>query len=132
MPQETTINEGRILTITSLLSILLLSLHVVDDIVRGFDPPGLANFVGIAILVVLLYGTLILRERIPGIVIMLVGSVFAAAMPAIHLRSPRIAETAASDWGYFFIWTLWALGVTGFFGIILCIRSLVRRFLEGK
>jgi len=44
------------LTLTSLLSIVLLSLHIAEDIVLGFAPGGLTNLVGIAILVVYLCG----------------------------------------------------------------------------
>ena len=119
-------NETRMLVVTSLLSIVLLSLPVVDDIARGFDVPGLWNFIGIAVLVVVLYGTLLLPERLPGIITILLGSLFAVGMPVLHLRSPRIAETATSEGGFFFIWTLWALGILGMFGIALCIRAIVR------
>lgn len=40
------------LTIASLLSILLIMLHVTDDIVRGMDKARPANLIAIAILVV--------------------------------------------------------------------------------
>jgi hypothetical protein len=54
--------QTAILTTTSLLSILLLTLHITDDIVRGIskaEPSNIALFV----LAVLLYGTLVLAER---------------------------------------------------------------------
>ena len=116
---------NNLLTLASLLSMLLLSLHVVDDIVRGFDEAGLVNMIGIAVLALLLYGTLVLRERLSGHIIMLLVSIFAAGMPVIHLRSPRINDIARSDGGFFFIWTLWALGVIGIFGIVLAVRGLL-------
>src|SRR6267142_6432678 len=47
------------LTIASLLSILLLTLHVTDDIVRGISKAEPSN-IALAVLVVLLYGTLVL------------------------------------------------------------------------
>jgi hypothetical protein len=39
------------LNITSLLSILLIALHLSDDVVRGFEPGGFKNVDGILILV---------------------------------------------------------------------------------
>jgi len=36
-----------ILTVTSLLSILLLSIHVTDDIIRGFDRWGRPSLNGV-------------------------------------------------------------------------------------
>ena len=50
------------LTVTSLLSIVLLSLHIAEDIVLGFAGGGLSNIFGIAILVVYLCGTLLLSS----------------------------------------------------------------------
>jgi hypothetical protein len=115
---------NNLLTIAALLSLLLLTIHVTDDIVRGFDQAGLVNMIGIGVAAVLLYGTLILRERLSGHIIMLLISIFAAGMPIIHLRSPHINDVARSDGGFFFIWTLWALGVIGIFGIMLAVRGL--------
>jgi hypothetical protein len=53
------------LTIASLLSILFMTFHLTDDIVRGMEPGGLSNLVAVPILVVWLYGTLVLAEREP-------------------------------------------------------------------
>lgn len=110
---------------TSLLLLLLLTLHVVDDIVHGFDSAGLVNMIGIVVLGFLIYGTLVLHERVSGHVVMLFVALFSALMPVIHLRSARINETAQASGGYFFIWTLWALGGIGVFSIILTIQGLV-------
>ena len=35
--------HGVLLSVTSLLSILFMSLHLADDIVRGFEPATLSN-----------------------------------------------------------------------------------------
>ena len=53
------------LTIASLLSILLLTLHVTDDIVRGISKAEPSN-TALVVLVVFLYGTLVLAERRSG------------------------------------------------------------------
>ena len=62
--------QNAILIVTSLLSILLLTLHITDDIVRGISKAESSN-TALIVLVVLLYGTLVLAERRSGHVIML-------------------------------------------------------------
>jgi len=111
------------LTIASLLSILLLTLHVTDDIVRGISKAEPSN-IALAVLVVLLYGTLALSERRLGYVIMLLVGIFAAGMPVIHMRGVHYAEIAKSPGGFFFVWTLWALGALGGFTFILSVQGL--------
>jgi hypothetical protein len=108
----------------SLLSILLTSLHVTDDIARGLDPARVANLGGIAILVVWLFGTLVLRERRSGYVIMLLGGIAAIAVPVLHMRGARYPAIAASTGGFFFVWTLIALGVTGALSALLSAHAL--------
>ena len=83
--------ETVMLTIASLVSILLLTLHVTDDIVRGISKAESSN-IALAVLVVLLYGTLVLAERRSGHVIMLVVGLFAAAMPVMHMRGAHYGE----------------------------------------
>lgn len=116
----------KILTVTSLLSIVLFSIHLTDDIVRGFSPGGLENLFAILILVVWLYGTLVLAGRRSGRIIVLVASLFAAAMPVIHMRGAGVGGEA-----FLFIWTLLALGVTGTFSVILAVRALRFRSADG-
>lgn len=112
-----------LLTVTSLISILLLSLHISEDIVLGFSGGGLENLAGIAILVVYLCGTLLLSDRRTGLVIILLGSLVAAAMPVLHMSGAGVGVKRSAG-AFFFIWTLYALGVTGTFGIILSVRAL--------
>ena len=115
--------RNAILVVTSLLSILLLTLHITDDIVRGIskaEPSKTALFV----LAVLLYGTLVLAERRSGHVIMLLVGLFAAATPVMHMRGAHYGEIAKSPGGFFFVWTLWALGGLGGFTFILAARGL--------
>jgi len=104
--------QNVVLTIASLLSILLLTLHVTDDIVRGISKAESSN-TALAVLVLLLYGTLVLSERRLGHVIMLLVGLFAAAMPVMHMRGAHYPEIAKSPGGFFFVWTLWALGGLG-------------------
>jgi len=117
------VNDNRVLRITSLLSLLLLTLHVTDDIVRGISKAESSN-TALVVLVVLLYGTLVLGERRWGHVSMLLVGLFAAGMPVIHMRGTHYPEIAASAGGFFFVWTLWALGALGGVTMILSVRGL--------
>jgi uncharacterized membrane protein len=117
--------QNVLLIVMSLLSILLLSIHVTDDIVRGVDKWGPPSLIGVVILVVLLYGTLVVPERRSGLVIMLLAGLFAAAMPVIHWRVSMTKPDA-----FRFIWTLFALGATGSLTIILAIRALRNRRIQ--
>ena len=115
--------HGVTLTVTSLLSLLLLTLHITDDIVRGISKAESSN-TALLVLVVFIYGTLVLAERRSGYVIMLLVGLFAAAMPVIHMRGAHYAEIARSAGGFFFVWTLWALGGVGGVTFILSARGL--------
>lgn len=112
------------LTVTSLLSILLVSLHLTDDIVRGISRPDAANLVAVAIFVVWLFGPLALAERRSGYVIMLLGGLISTLMPVLHMRGARYPAIATSTGGYFFVWTLIACGAIGMFSALLSVRAL--------
>ncbi len=115
--------NNAVLKITSLLSLLLLTLHVTDDIVRGISKPEPSN-TALVVLAVLLYGTLVLAERRSGHVIMFIVGLLAAAMPVMHMRGAHYPEIAASAGGFFFVWTLWALGALGGVTMILSVQGL--------
>ena len=78
-------NRGRTLVMTSLLAILFFSIHLADDIVRGFEEGNLSNLPAFAILVVWLYGTVVLGDRRSGHVIMLLGALLGCGVPVIHM-----------------------------------------------
>lgn len=115
-------NNG-LLKVTALLCLLLLTLHVTDDIVRGISPAEPSK-TALIVVVVLLYGTLALAQQRSGHVIMLVVGLLAAAMPVLHMAGKRYPEIAASPGGFFFVWTLWALGALGGVTMILAARGL--------
>jgi biotin transporter BioY len=115
--------QNAILIVTSLLSILLLTLHITDDIVRGISKPEPSN-TALLTLAVFIYGTLVLAERRSGYIIMLLVGLFAAGMPVIHMRGAHYGEIARSTGGFFFVWTLWALGGLGGFTFIASARGL--------
>ena len=113
------------LTIASLLSILLFTFHLTDDIVRGMEPGTLSNLIAVPILVIWLYGTLVLAERRSGYVIVLLASLLGSLVPVIHMKGAGVGGAFAKSSGaFFFIWTLLALGVTALFSVILSARGL--------
>ncbi len=118
-------NDTRLLQITSLLSLLLVTLHVTDDIVRGMAKAEPAN-IALVVLVVLLYGTLVLAKGRWGHVIMFLIGFAAAGIPVLHMRGAHYPAIAASPGGFFFVWTLWALGALGGVTMILAVRGLWR------
>lgn len=120
--------ESVLLTITSLLSILLVTFHLSDDIVRGFEPGGFKHISGILMLVVWLYGTLVLSGRRSGYIIVLLGSLLGSAMPLAHMRGVGLVggRIANSGGKLFWVWTLLTLGVIAFFSVILSVRGLWR------
>ena len=115
-----------VLTIASLLSILLMMLHLSDEIVRGFEPGGVRNFIGVLILVVWLYGALVLAERRSGYIILLLGSLLGAGVPVLHMMGSGLVGDRVVNTGRVLFWvlTLMALGVTATFSFILSVRGL--------
>ena len=116
------------LTTASLLTLLLLTLHLAADIVRGFEPGGLSNLVGgVLISVVWLYGTLVLAGRRSGYVIIPLGSLLGLFVPYVHMKGRGVGVAsgiANSNGGFFFVWTLLAIGVTALVSVILSVRGL--------
>ena len=121
--------QSVMLTIASLLSILFMTLHLADDIVRGFEPGGPSNLLAVPILVTWLYGTLLLAERRSGYVIVLLASLLGAYVPVVHFKAVggvAGGEIAKSSGAFFWVWTLVALGVSAVFSVILSAQGLWR------
>ena len=121
--------QDRLLTIASVLSVLLLSLHLADDIVRGYEKGNLWNLTAIPIMVLWLCGALVLAGRRSGYVINLLFSLLAVGVPIIHfsgvkgVAGGRIAGTSGA---MFFVWTLLAIGATALLGFFLSAHGLWR------
>ena len=114
------------LTITSLLSILLMTFHLSDDIRRGFEPGGVRNITGVLMLVVWLYGTLVLAGRRSGYIIILLGSILGSGVPVVHMIGKGLVggRIASSSGIFFWVWTLLTLQVTAIFSFILAAQGL--------
>jgi hypothetical protein len=116
-----------VLTVTSLLAIILLSLHLADDIAYGSDRSAISSVVVVAILVVWLYGALALADRRSGHMIMLLGSIAGMVVFTVHVSGAAGlagGTLAASAGPFFFVWTLLALAVTSVLSAILSVHGL--------
>lgn len=118
--------QTAVLVISSLLTMLLGTFHITDDIIRGFAPGGLSNVFVILAVTIWLYATLQIAARRSGHVIILAMSLLASGIPAIHMAGKRgiTAGIPLSNGAFFFAWTLIALGVTAVFSVVLSVRAL--------
>ena len=121
---------NRMLTISSLMSILLFEFHMTSDIMYGIEQGGTQDLVGATVIcLVWLCGTLLLAERRSGFIITLVGGLLAAGVPYLHMSGNGVggefARTRSA--AFFFIWTLFMLALTGTFSMILSVRGLWKR-----
>src|SRR5689334_1661880 len=109
------------LTVASFLSAALFTVHLAHDFIYGLDSmTRWQTFTYLGIMLVLLYGTLELRGRRSGLVIMLLGGIMAMGMPVLHtVGGPR-----AVAHGFFFVWTLLAMGASGVFSFVVAAREL--------
>jgi len=114
-------NRNVLLTITSLLSIVLLTFHLSEDIVRGFERGGPRNIIGVLLMVVWLFGTLVLAGHRSGYIIILVFSILGAGVPVIHMTGAGLVggRIANSSRMLFWVWSLLTVQVTAIFSIIL-------------
>jgi len=120
--------NSAMLTIASLLSLLFLSFHLAGDIVYGYEPGGLSNLVVMVVVsCIWLCGALLLSERRSGHIIMLLGALLAMFVPYVHMRGKGVglaSRLAGTSGHFFFVWTLLAIGMLGFFSVILALRGL--------
>lgn len=119
-------NRNHLLIITSLLSILFVTFHISEDVVRGFEPGGFKNVSGMLMMVVWLYGTVVLGGRRSGYIIILLGSILGVIISLAHMRGAGLVggRIANSSGKFFWVWTILALQVTATFSLILAARGL--------
>jgi hypothetical protein len=112
-----------VLTVTSLLSLLFISFHFTQDVIRQAD--GANTYpIPVIIFALWLYGTLMLSDRVWGYIIMFFGGLFAAGMIIIHSKGIVVGKSG----GFFFVWTLFALSTTGWVTMILSARGFWATF----
>ena len=106
-------------TVASLLSLLFMTFHLTDDALRQRE--GSVRVLGtVLIFVVWLCGTLLVSHRPWAYVITLLGGLFAAAMIVVHSPGGAVNKSG----GFFFIWTMFMLSITGWLSVILSARGL--------
>ena len=116
------------LTITSLLSIVLFSLHWADEVARGLEPGTVSSAGGLLILAVWLSATLVFPERLLGRIAILLGSILASGVPILHMMGRGLVlgryGYTNSNAMFFWVWTNIALGASGMLSLVLSVRSL--------
>jgi hypothetical protein len=122
------VKQTTALIISSLLTMLLATLHLTDDIVRGFAPGTLTNAFVVLVVAMWLYATLMLAGRGSRHVIILIMSLLSSYIPVVHMNSRRgiTAGIPLSAGAFFFVWTLIALGIAATFSVALSVRGLWR------
>jgi hypothetical protein len=121
------VKRNLVLPVTSLLAILLASLHLADDIVYGSDKGVALALLIVAILAVWLYGTLLLPERPAGHIIMLLGSLAGLTIFLAHLTGAgglEGIEIGKRSGAFFFVWTLLALAVVSLLSLTASAQGL--------
>ncbi|HTU83034.1 MAG TPA: hypothetical protein VMF61_12940 [Candidatus Acidoferrales bacterium] len=119
-----------VLRVTSLLSILLVSFHLADDVAYGSEKSVASNILMAAILAVWLYGTLLLAERRTGQAIVLLGSLLGLVVFVTHLTGTGgLAGIAIGrlSGAFFFVWTLLALAVLSLVSLTISAYGLWNR-----
>jgi len=122
--------RNTMLTTASLLSIVFLIFHMTDDILRegGMALRGTSNLTVVVVLGLWLYGALALAGRKSGYIINLVFSLLAGLVPYLHMRGSGLLGPRTMTLGFgpkfFWVWTLFGLGITGALGFLLSLHGL--------
>ncbi len=113
-----------LLMFTSAFSSLLFTVHLADDIAHGIEAGDLNDLTGgTLITVVWLYGSVVLRGKLVGHLIVFLGAILAILVAYSHMRGAGVGEIARSSGGFLFTLTLLLLGLTGAFNLILSVHS---------
>lgn len=114
------------LTFASLLSILLMTFHLTDDILHhGMIP--IEFIASVLIPVVWLYGALVLTGRPGGYIIVALGSLLALLIPVTHIvGAGGVVSSGMAKSGdpFFFVWTVMALSITAILSLVLSLLGL--------
>jgi len=115
-----------VLTITSVVSVFLVVLHVSDDIVRGFEPGGFKTAQGILTMSVWLYAAVALAEGRLKYILVLLGSLLGVVVSLAHMRGVGIVggRVAGSSGMLLWVTTIFTLGVTASVSVALSAREL--------
>jgi hypothetical protein len=120
-------NRNVTLTITSLLSIVLFSLHWADEVARGLEPGTISAAGGFVILTVWLSAILVFADRRWGLVLILLGAILASGVPLLHMMGKGLVlgRYGNTTHKFFWVWTNIALGASGMLSLVLVTRALL-------
>ena len=117
------------LTITSLIAVLLFTVHYSQDIVLGIEPGDVSTYIGVAIVVAWLYPILVLEGRKSGYLINLFFSLAAMVMPYLHMKGEGLLGHGRRSLEFFpaFFWveTTFAICVAGAIAFLLSLHGLM-------
>jgi hypothetical protein len=123
------VKDNVALTISSLLSVLLFSFHIADDIVRGFEEGDLSNAGAFPIFLVWLVAIVMLAGKRSGLVVLLLLSILSSGVPLLHMSGKGMGvhgSIGGTSGAFFFVWTNLALGATSLLSAFLAARGLWR------
>jgi hypothetical protein len=107
------------LRVASLVTLLLMIIHLSQDVI--FQPEGHVLYpIPVVIFAVWLYATLMLSDRILGLIILFFGGLIGAGMIVIHSRTGVVHQSG----GLFFVWTMFAVATTGWVTAALAFQEL--------
>jgi len=109
------------LTVASLLTLLLLMVHLTQDVILQAEGSVLYP-VPVVIFALMLYATLAPRERLWTHVVMLLGGFFGVGMIVLHAKGLAVGKSE----GFLFVFTLFALSTTGWVTILLSAHGLAQ------
>ena len=115
------------LTIASLLSILLVTFHLSDEIARGMEPGRTNMIIPVFVLAGWLYAALALAERRSGYIVLLLGGILGTGIPIVHMTGAGLVGgriAVDSPGALFWVWGNMALAVTSLLSVILAARGL--------
>ena len=116
------------LTVATLFTILLFSVHYAQDIVLRIEPGDATTYIGVAIVVAWLYPALVLAGRRSGYLINLVFSLAATFMPLLHMRGAGLLGHSRGSLeffpAFFWVWTTFAICVSGALVFLLSLHGL--------
>jgi hypothetical protein len=113
--------------IMALIIMMLLTLHLSQDVVYGYEPSTLQTLAFVPIGAAWLYFTLALAGRRGGYVLLLLGGFLAAVVPFVHMSSRGVrAEVVHSPGGLIFMWTLMALAISAGVAFLLALHGFWR------
>lgn len=123
----TTVAVGSCGRPAAILAGLLFSIHVTDDIVRGFDGAGPGNLIGFLVVSCWLCTAVAFGERKAGLIACLAFALLGSAIPLLHTRGPGGMlgpRVAGSEGTFLWVWTLLALAVASNISALAAARGL--------